>query len=106
MAVQMQVVSTALDGSLTFWNIKKPEPMHTRCAAHSGAATCVACSGRGHVATGGLDGFVKLWNLNTFELLSQCRSHSGPVTCIAFSEDGRSLASGGTSGDMRTWHIQ
>lgn len=103
--LQVHILTTAFDGSLTFWDIHQPDPVKVVAGAHTGAATCVACS-RDLIVTGGVDAAVKLWSLSSRGMLAEYRVHCEPVTCISFSADGSSLVSGGTNGDARIWTVQ
>jgi WD40 repeat protein/tRNA A-37 threonylcarbamoyl transferase component Bud32 len=46
------------------------------------------------VATGGTDGFVRLWDTATGRLVGSPLPHAGPVRCLAWNADGTSLAVG------------
>jgi WD40 repeat protein len=75
-------------------------------ALHPGGALSVAWSPDGRVvASGGIDGVVKVWDPETGLIRAEFR-HPEPgaaagVTCLAFSPDGRLLASGGADKVIR-----
>jgi WD40 repeat protein len=56
------------------------------------------------LASGGWDGFVRLWDATTGEELRQIFAHKAMVTTVVFSQDGKTLASrGGIDGTVRLW---
>ncbi|WP_411116298.1 NB-ARC domain-containing protein [Streptomyces sp. 058-1L] len=69
---------------------------------HIGAVVSVAAV-HDLVASGGEDGVVRLWNLNTGRLLRAHEAHTGWVFATALSADGMVLASAGDDGAIRLW---
>ena len=65
----------------------------------------VALSGdrRQVVASGSLDGTVRLWDVPSGQLRATLHGHAGPVHAVAFSGDGQVLASGGIDGTIVLW---
>jgi hypothetical protein len=55
------------------------------------------------LASGGQDGTVRTWDVQTGEQRAQLTGHTRPVTSVAFSPDGTILASGSQDGTVRTW---
>jgi len=55
------------------------------------------------LASGGDDGLVMLWNLQSGKLMSSFTGHSGGVTGVMFSPSGTRLISIGRDGYLRSW---
>ena len=60
------------------------------------------------IASGGLDGTVRLWDRQGQLLLiaELGRAHQGWVSSMSFSPDGETIASGGSDGTVRLWDRQ
>src|SRR6266545_1024194 len=54
------------------------------------------------VASGSLDGTVKLWSVSGAQLLATFQHHS-PVYGVSLSSDGKLIASGGADGTIKLW---
>jgi eukaryotic-like serine/threonine-protein kinase len=73
---------------------------------HRGKINVVAVDHQGAViASGSMDGTVKLWDSVTGELLATLE-HGAAVACLDFSPDGKTLASGTDDGSVRLWDIR
>jgi WD40 repeat protein len=75
-----------------------------RLEGHTDEVLCVAYAPDGQtLATGGLDGTVRLWDVSTGKEKALLKGHPGSVYTAAFSPDGKLLATGGGSKSLRLW---
>ncbi|MGB3494357.1 MAG: serine/threonine-protein kinase [Elainellaceae cyanobacterium] len=56
-------------------------------------------------ASSSLDNTIKVWNLQTGDLLTTLRGHTRAVNTLAFSPDGKLLASGSDDYTVRIWDV-
>ncbi len=54
-----------------------------------------------HLATGGSDGAIRIWNFATGELVLNCRGHADHIYSVEYSPDGRRLLSGAKDRTVR-----
>lgn len=71
---------------------------------HTGPAISLAvCAPVGWALSGSTDKTVRLWEVDTGNLIRSFEGHSAPVTCVAFAPDGKSAVSVG--GEVRLWDL-
>jgi WD40 repeat protein len=58
------------------------------------------------LAAGCTDGNIKLWKLETLELLGIFEAHTGPVMSVVFSVDTPTLISASADGTVMIWHVK
>lgn len=60
------------------------------------------CPNQGLLATGGIDGTIKLWDVESGKLLETLAGHTD-ILCLTFSPDGRLLAAGCGNSSLKLW---
>jgi WD40 repeat protein/serine/threonine protein kinase len=73
---------------------------------HRGSVYDLLVAWRGdskQLATGGVDGSVRLWEPSSGELLRILLGHGKKITALAWSLDGKTLASGSDDATVRVW---
>lgn len=71
--------------------------------AFSPDGSTLACGPARVSRTGGCDGTIGLWEMKSFQRLSECEGHTDEVFSIEFSSDGQTLASSGADNTVRLW---
>ncbi|MBE9069533.1 NACHT domain-containing protein [Leptolyngbya cf. ectocarpi LEGE 11479] len=119
---QLTLVSGGDDQAAKVWEITQanlgrvakaavPEPRYQGwCYAsftgHGSRVWTVAVSPNGRqLATGGSDCTVKVWDLETRQLILTGVGHSSQVTSVRFSPDGQQLISGSLDQTVRLWSL-
>jgi len=57
------------------------------------------------LATGSLDGTLRLWEIADGRLLMEAKGHYAQIQCVLFSPDGTGLVSGSQDGTIVLWGI-
>ncbi len=103
------------DGSIQVWRLNEAELLsdrHSQAIAslqdtlkvHMGEVTALAIAPDGEsFASASADGTVKIWHLDTLELLGSLPADSGAVMSLAISPGGKFLATGMASGSIKIW---
>ena len=103
------------DGTVTVWNAQTYKRIRTILAqpvidgtpSYARYVRSVAYSpDGGTLASGGVDGLVRLWEAETGELKAVLKGHTGSIEALAYSPDGRYLVSGAYDGSLLLWNAR
>ena len=70
-----------------------------------GVTSVVMSPDRRTIAAGSLDRVVRLWDVETGNLLERFEGHLDSVYSVSFSMDGRTLASGSLDRTLKLWDV-
>jgi WD40 repeat protein len=98
------LASAGTDRKVVLWSLLDGKHLHTIRAATN--VRCLALSPDGKtLATGGDDGVVRLWDVDTGTAKGTLKEGSDWLTCLSFNAYGTTLAAAGYDGRVRRWDV-
>jgi hypothetical protein len=99
---------------VTVWDSATGELVYTLGGHPSGGGPLAFSPDSRLLAAGGGDGVVRVWDMNSGQLVlwvghrsgNPASTYSSQVSSVAFSADGRTLLTGGEDGTARLWDVQ
>ena len=93
-------------GEIRIWDVESGRPVRTIAGVSAESVYCAAFSADGNsIASGGLDGTFRLWEIASGAERHRFIGHTGYVRSIAFSPDGRTLAASSPDAPVYLWDV-
>src|SRR5262249_51830973 len=101
------LASGSQDRLIRLWDLTAEDGRNRILGGHGKGVTALAFLPTGDkiLASAGIDGTVKLWDIVTGRCLATLSDLSGPIFALAAAPDGKTLASGGLDGAVTIWDI-
>ena len=102
-----QVATGGGDDTAYLWRLDAPNAPAHKLEGHTDTVACMGFNADGSLlATGGLDGTVRVWDAASGECLRVLRGHTHFVMCCAFNRQGSVVASGAYDETVRLWEVK
>jgi RNA polymerase sigma factor (sigma-70 family) len=101
------LASGSQDRLIRVWDLTTEDARNKILGGHDKGVTALAFVPTGDkiLASAGIDGTVKLWDIVTGRCLATLSDHSGPIFALSAAPDGKTLASGGFDGSVTLWDL-
>jgi hypothetical protein len=93
------------DGFIRAWDLAKGEQLNVVFKHQSRGLLCLACLSGERLISGGLDGTVRLHDLDTGRELAQFPSNGGPVSEVGVADGGKQILSWSKDSKVRVWDV-
>jgi len=96
------------DNKVSMWDLGKISPVITKTfEGHKDQIKSIDVGPDGKLlATGSTDKTIRIWDLQSTNLIYELKKHSKDVNSVVFSPDGKVLASGGADGTIILWNVE
>ncbi|HEY9879712.1 MAG TPA: hypothetical protein V6D29_14735, partial [Leptolyngbyaceae cyanobacterium] len=111
LAGNSQLVAIDSSGKLTVWDTQRSAPLlNAPIAAHPPGeyafTRLTLSSNKTVLATAGEDGFIRLWDAQTFKPLKEWKAHKATISSLQFNAAGTGLISGDYEGNINIWDLK
>jgi WD40 repeat protein len=99
--------SSAITPTSAIAAASRPLVLTQTLSGHTDAVWAVALSPDGRrLVSGGADHLIKIWDLQTGQVLSSLSGHTDAIRAIALSPDGQTLVSGSGDRTIKIWNLK
>ena len=103
------IVTSSLDDSLRLWDRESGAQIGNdwRDGGDNPGVCNIALSPNGMtLASGGFDGTMRLWDVETKKVIAKWTGHTDWVHSVCWSAEGKRVASGSDNGTMEMWNVE
>ncbi|OAX40415.1 WD40 repeat-like protein [Rhizopogon vinicolor AM-OR11-026] len=103
------IITCSHDRSLLRWDLESGAQIGDdwRDERDEAQVWCIALSPNGKtIASGSIEGTVRLWNVETEEVIAKWAGHTTVVRSLCWSADGERVVSGSVDGTARVWNVE
>ncbi len=100
------IPTTSTTGETAFVDPRLDTPLKEYKSDSGAVWSTDTCRDGNTIAVGLEDGMIRLFDLETGNLISQFSKHRGPVWCIDFHSDKNRFVSGSDDGTVRVWDLK
>ncbi len=93
------------DGTVIVADFRSMTVRKRIAASEKNARTIAIHAGRGEMAVGYSDNFIRVYGLDDFTLKHEWAAHNGSVFTLAYTPDGKSLLSGSRDARLKVWSL-
>jgi len=103
-----RIITSSYDGSLRLWNLESGVQIGNDWRDDEEEEVwIIALSPNGKtIASGGLSGKVRLWDVETEKVVARWIGHTGGTDSLCWSVDGERVVSGSNDGTIRVWDVE
>ncbi|KAG2737892.1 WD40 repeat-like protein [Suillus brevipes Sb2] len=102
-----RIIVRSWDGLIRVWDLETDTQVGEEWEAKDfGVYTIALSPDSKKVASGSLDGAVKLWNVDTGKIVKTWTGHPKEMRSVSWSPDGGRVVSGSNHGTFRVWDVQ
>jgi WD40 repeat protein len=94
------------DGMITCVELEKLSIVQKKRQSEKNARTIAIHEGRGEIAVGYSDHFIRIFDIDTLTLKQEWSAHSNSVFTVRYSPDGKFLFSGSRDARLKVWDVQ
>ena len=99
--IDYKIVTSSLDETIKIWDLIS----FTEIGEVMGIGQVTALEGFGQCIIGGSEeGWIRVWNINTMEVVATLWGHLAPITALSVNKD--SIISGDSQGELRAWSLE
>jgi len=103
---EQELLTSTTDGFVLSWDCDVTNPVMALDCGRRMRFTCTGISSGGRfVAVGCEDMAVRIWDIQTGEIVAACMGHSGEIKQVSWSPDERQVISCGEDGALCVWNF-